>query len=469
MDESNKRKPNYDLTTPNIEPPNTGGSDRTTINRPVPRNDRPGEDVRPRGATPPANSYDLTSVQIGVPLVEEEERVAPRAPVTPPPSPRAPQIASHPGVAPGVSRQTRIPTWVWLAVGGTGLLALVAAIGLFFYFSSDRAFTLRVLNAPAGSRVFIDDVPSGVPQSDGTIIVQGLRAGDARAVRVVQEGFADWSTTVRGTGGETLNVAAKMTALGVAALPNEIEYNSTMVLVPAGKFTMGDTLNADEQPPHEVTLPAYYIDKHEVTNMDYARFCEATSRPIPADPFWSPDYFREHPRMPVIGISYPDAAAYAAWAGKRLPTEAEWEKAASWSPTVTSKRRWSWGDDQSAEKANLTSDHPAVIGEHSVGASGYGAQDMIGNAREWVDAFYRAYPGGASANPKYAGNLRVARGGDFRATLDYARTTSRLAVDPAFHTAPEDAAAMRSSLIGFRCAVSTDDAKVKPYLQRAGK
>jgi formylglycine-generating enzyme required for sulfatase activity len=94
---------------------------------------------------------------------------------------------------------------------------------------------------------------------------------------------------------------------------------------------------------------------------------------------------------------------------------------------------------------------------------------MIGNAREWVDGVYQPYPGNSTANPKYGQNLRVARGGDFRADFDYARTTSRLAVDPAFHTTPEDAASMRSSLIGFRCAVAADDPKAKPAIQRASK
>jgi hypothetical protein len=316
VDESNKPKPNYDLTTPNItpvgghRPPPPADSDKTTINRPVPRNDYPG-DSSPRRPASPANNYDLTSVQIGVPLIEEEERAALRPPIAPPPAVgRAPQVAAQPGVAapPAAKRKGGIPTWVWLAVGGVGLFTLVAAIGAFFFFSADKAFTLRVLNAPPGSRVFVDDVPSGVPQRDGTILIQGLRASEPRELRVVHDGFADWSTTVTGTGGETMDVTAKMTARATA-LPNEIEYNGSMVLVAAGKFTMGDTISPDEQPQHEVTLPAFYIDKHEVTNEQYANFCTATARATPADPFWSPNYFREHPRMPVIGIAYSDAAA----------------------------------------------------------------------------------------------------------------------------------------------------------------
>lgn len=104
-----------------------------------------------------------------------------------------------------------------------------------------------------------------------------------------------------------------------------------MVLVPAGEFTMGsrgDDKNAsnDERPAHSVYLDAFYIDQYEVTTSRYARFFQETNRTAPG--FWSDKVVKEHGSKPVVGVDWNDATAYCAWAGKRLPTEAEWEKAA---------------------------------------------------------------------------------------------------------------------------------------------
>src|SRR6185295_13480766 len=122
-------------------------------------------------------------------------------------------------------------------------------------------------------------------------------------------------------------------------LPVEVDYNGKMAFIPAGEFEMGSDVR-------KVTLPAYYIDKYEVTNADYKKFCDATGHPYPKSTFMfgafkqktpaeaDEEYFTQHPNSPVIGVTYEDAAAYAAWAGKRLPREDEWEKAASWDPNT---------------------------------------------------------------------------------------------------------------------------------------
>ena len=117
--------------------------------------------------------------------------------------------------------------------------------------------------------------------------------------------------------------------------------------------------------------------------------------------------------MPVVGVNFADASAYAAWAGKRLPTEQEWEKAASWGPNATKKRSWPWGDDNDASRATLNTDHPANAGLKPDGASAYGVQDLAGNVMEWVDAFYQPYPNSTASDPNFGTNNRVVRGGNF--------------------------------------------------------
>ena len=123
---------------------------------------------------------------------------------------------------------------------------------------------------------------------------------------------------------------------------NEPELEG-MVLVPAGEFLMGresPDSASDEAPEHRVWLDAYYIDRTEVTNAQFKAFCDATQRLYPNTPMWDTEYFQK-PEYPVINITYDQARAYCAWAGKRLPTEAEWEKAAR----GTDGRLYPWGNE----------------------------------------------------------------------------------------------------------------------------
>jgi formylglycine-generating enzyme required for sulfatase activity len=358
-----------------------------------------------------------------------------------------------------------VPAWILLVVGACLFLLLACgALLAYLYVSTPATFTLRVLDAPAG-QVFVDGVPSGVRKPDGSIMVQGLRAGEARGVTVRQEGFAEWKTTVTGRGGEIIDVRAQMTPVAApkAALPAEIDYGGKMVLVGAGEFVMGtDDGGPEEAPAHNVTLPDFYIDKYEVTNEQYARFCKETGHPEPVNHVSLPNYFQENPRKPVIGVSYDDAVAYANWAGKRLPTEEEWEKAASWEPSAKRKRRWPWGDEEDRSRANVGSQQPSEVGQYANGASAYGALDMAGNAVEWVDGLYAPYPNGAAQDKDYGKGMRVYRGGSFPFDLRVARTTVRTHNVASYKTTADPKA--DQSVVGFRCAISAADPRLKPYL-----
>jgi formylglycine-generating enzyme required for sulfatase activity/serine/threonine protein kinase len=367
----------------------------------------------------------------------------------------------YPEKAPTRVAESRIPRWVWWAGGGAVFLAVVAFVLIYLLLPSP-GFTLVIRGAPPGSDVYVDNIRRGVTAADGTIKVPDLKAGK-RLVRVSHKDYTDFNTSVSGNDGETRSVIAQMTPTEASApsLPKEIDYQGLMVLIPAGEFVMGDDNNQpNEKPAHRVTLPDYYIDKFEVTNAQYKKFCEATGRRPPANPWWDEQYAQNNPDSPVVGVSWSDADAYAKWAGKRLPTEAEWEKAASWDPATQSKRLWPWGNSPDLSRANLGSQHPTPVGRYANGASAYGVHDLIGNVAEWVDAFYQPYPGNQSSDPNFGTRYRVVRGDSFRASD--ARTTSRLFHAPEFSTTEQN---NRSWLIGFRCAVSADDPRLQQHLR----
>ncbi|MBM3239959.1 formylglycine-generating enzyme family protein [Candidatus Poribacteria bacterium] len=155
-----------------------------------------------------------------------------------------------------------------------------------------------------------------------------------------------------------------------------------MALIPAGEFQMGDNFNegnADELPVHTVYLDAFYIDKYEVTNALYEEFIKATGHRTPT--YWTNHSFNQ-PDQPVVGVTWDDAVAYAKWAGKRLPTEAEWEKAARGGLVG---KRYPWGDDISDNDANNYGNKIGIttpVGKYP--PNGYGLYDVAGNIWEWV-------------------------------------------------------------------------------------
>lgn len=217
-----------------------------------------------------------------------------------------------------------------------------------------------------------------------------------------------------------------------------------MVMVPAGRFTMGFD-GSDEQiekPEHVETMSAFFIDKTEVTVGDYYKFIKAKNHRPPDD--WSQDWkkgtFRSgEDRKPVAGVSWFDAKEYAEWAGKRLPTEKEWEYAAR----GTDKRLYPWGNDFDAARANVADSQksgPVAVGGYPGGKSPFGALDMAGNVAEWTDSDSFRYPG-SQATPRPG---KIVRGGSFRASKIYAMTTTRTVL-LGDRTLPD---------VGFRCAKS---------------
>ena len=141
------------------------------------------------------------------------------------------------------------------------------------------------------------------------------------------------------------------------------------VLIPAGEFIMGRAESSEELTPHPVKLSAFHIDKHEVTNAQYHAFCVATEHELPV--FWGVDRFRcslDYPDHPVVGISQAQAAKYAEWVGRRLPTEAEWEYAARGGLESLSYDTGDVLEDQGANTKSAKMGGPVAVGAASMGA-----------------------------------------------------------------------------------------------------
>ncbi len=223
----------------------------------------------------------------------------------------------------------------------------------------------------------------------------------------------------------------------------------TMVLIPEGFFQMGsDTGDPDEAPQHPVFVSSFYIDQYEVLNASYARFLKATGSSKPFVPVFDDDPVKLlGPKHIAVGMAWDNAAAYCLWAGKRLPTEAEWEKAAR----GETPRIWPWGDAFGVQNANIKGEqdgyqYTALPGQFEGGRSPYGIYDMAGNGAEWVADWYdeKAYEATPIQNPTGPknGNHRVVRGGSWAETAVNVRTTKRFAARQG----------RADSIIGFRCA-----------------
>ena len=401
-------------------------------------------------ADPEGTDFGATTPNLRLPTAP-----VPSRPAMPPPGQTPPQRAAP---------RRRIPVWVWLIGGGCLLFLTALGVGLYIFINREPGFTVIVRGAPPGSEVYVDNVSRGVTSADGSIKVTGLKTGK-RLVRVSHEGHTDFNTSVTGKDGDIKPIVAQLPGPELkATLPGQIDYNGPMILIAAGEFVMGDdNHNPDERPAHKVTLPDFYIDKFEVTNEQYKKFCGETHPPCPTNPWWDDRYFDDHPHSPVLGVSADDALADAKWVGKRLPTEEEWEKAASWDPGAQKKRQWPWGDTPDQSRANIGgTSHTSDVGQFANDTSAYGVQDLAGNVAEWVDSYYQAYPGNQTADQNFGTQNRVVRGGTYRGDIKYARTSSRLYHAPQLN---ESEKKNRAFLIGFRCGISADDPRLQDRLR----
>ena len=270
---------------------------------------------------------------------------------------------------------------------------------------------------------------------------------------------------------------------------------TNMLLVPAGEFLMGSPEGEgayDEHPQHKVYLDAYYIDKYEVTNGQFEEFVDATGYVTDAERkgygevlnpkitsrykkynfagvnwrcpnAWDNRLQPKHPKAwenyqlsdkmdyPVVQVSWNDAQAYAKWAAKRLPTEAEWEKAAR----GTDGKKWPWDNnfdlniDGVTAHANIGSDGPLPVGCFPTGISPYRLYNLTGNVQEWVTDWYASnyYARSPRNNPKgpETGKFRVIRGGSWKEFKSYqVLSTNRAYQVPDYS----------SNFVGFRCVWS---------------
>jgi formylglycine-generating enzyme required for sulfatase activity len=208
---------------------------------------------------------------------------------------------------------------------------------------------------------------------------------------------------------------------------------SELIMIPAGEFLMGSPSGEgdnDEHPQHRVYLNAYYIGKYEVTNAQFARFVNDTGYNAGGD--WKKYYNSSTADHPVVCVSWNDAKAYCNWSNLRLPTEAEWEKAAR----GTDGRKYPWGDNWDAQRcnwwqgpqlsgmANISNGRGTLsVGSFPSGASPYGCMDMAGNVWEWCNDWYgeNYYSQSPQSNPEGpgSGSLRVLRGGSWAYDLPY--------------------------------------------------
>ena len=360
---------------------------------------------------------------------------------------------------------SRFPRWGWW-VGLAAALPLVIAVALAPLLVASPGFTLVVKGAPAGSEVLVDGTRVGSPANDGTIKAFGLEAIKERKVVVKCPGGGEYTDFVNSRDGDVRDVLVQCQG----ELPSEIDYRGTaMILIPAGEFLMGDNGGeADEKPQQPVSVEAFYIDKYELTNEEYQRFCEATGQHYPptSHPFYQ-EYFNNL-RSPVIGVSWNEAQKFAKWAEKRLPKEAEWEKAASWDPKANKKRRWPWGDDEQPERARLADrdGYPSVVDSYPQGVSAYGVFNMAGNVAEWVDESYVRYPGNVEPPPwqhAYGNQFKVARGGSVFSQIAEVRTTSRASQPPDIKPSFERQV---KTTFGIRCAISANDPRVLDILKK---
>jgi formylglycine-generating enzyme len=281
------------------------------------------------------------------------------------------------------------------------------------------------------------EAPHGNPKPvESPVTDEGIQRRDDQDVVIYRRKKKESATGVTPTGRPAPPVSSSSVKLPPSSQPsNEDEQ---MALIPEGYVTLGSNEVGDqEKPPHRVFVHAFYMDKYEVTNEEYKKFCDATGHKTP--PYWQdktvPKSLEKHP---VVQVSWQDAMTYARWAGKRLPTEAEWERAAK----GPNSYRYAYGNAYDPQKANANTGKTTAVGSYP--PNEFGLFDMTGNVNEWTSSLFKPYPYQASdgrEDPQAAGP-RVLRGGSHSSGQENSRCLLRLGGSPDGGT-PSD---------GFRCA-----------------
>ncbi|MDR7169642.1 iron(II)-dependent oxidoreductase [Nocardia kruczakiae] len=332
----------------------------------------------------------------------------------------------------------------------------------FRHARADRP-ALPLLN-PAQARGYVGTVRDKV--------LDVLNSSPLRGNRLVDSGFAFGMIAQHEQQHDETMLATHQLRAGAAVLTAAPAAGARVavgdeVVVPAGEFTMGTSSDPwaldNERPEHRVHLPGFAIDAAPVTNAQYLAFIEdgGYHRPelwsprgwahrmeadLTAPQFWERDsdnrWWRRsfgtpapvRPQQPVVHVCWFEAEAYANWAGKRLPTEAEWEKAARFDPATGRSRRYPWGDAEPDDTtANLGQRHlePADVGAYPAGASPSGVHQLIGDVWEWTASGFEQYPGFAAfpyreySEVFFGGDYRVLRGGSFGTDPVACRSTFR--------------------------------------------
>jgi serine/threonine protein kinase len=260
------------------------------------------------------------------------------------------------------------------------------------------------------------------------------------------------TTDVTATASPSVQVASEASPSPTSAFP-QVAAPEGMVYVLGGVLRVGRDSGGEEneRPAHVVTVKPFFLDRAEVTNEQYQKFIDNAGYTAP--PSWQGNRFPEGAdQLPVTDVTWEDALAYAKWAGKRLPTEEEWEFAAR----GPEGRIYPWGDEWIEGAANVAATEGekkqiAPVGQYPSGASPFGILDLAGNVWEWTSSEYKEYPGGKISLPAGFLNLKVIRGGSYESTPKYATATLRRGWPGTRSDWPRGVTADYSQT-GFRCA-----------------
>ena len=367
-----------------------------------------------------------------------------------------------------ISRAQQYKKWLPL-VGGLALslIIVLGGFGLYSFLTGDgevsdldkTPIVTEVISGVTGSA---DEV--GMQYATQTSIASSFPPSDTISPKLDETGPTP--TTIR-----TPIITEVPSPLPVATTG---KLTNRMELIPASTFVMGSKSNySDENPMHAVYLDEYYIDLYEVTNAEYTECVsdERCNTPSSLESLTRISYYGnpKYDDYPVINVNWNDASDYCDWAGKRLPTEAEWEKAARGTDGST----YPWGDEFDCQKGNFHDEtnvddslalitegcdgfvDTSLVGSFPEGASPYGVYDMAGNVWEWVSSLYQEYPYevGTSRDEPNVYGMRVVRGGSwFISDPDRLRGAYRRSIAPG----------SSSRTIGLRCALSPTESSTSP-------